>query len=183
MNRYCVFLRGVNVNGVSVKIAALREAFWAMGYPGAKTALASGNVIVSLEDGADIGAHKAKIERGLSAAFSYGAHVLLRSEAELASLIETAGKVSVPEGCHLYALFIEGPEALAALEDGFSAASHGPDERLISMEKDAFWIVKKGGTLDTEFSKKVLGRRLKSALTSRNINTVQKVAAMMAKRP
>ena len=183
MSRFCVFLRGINVNGVSIKMEALRQAFIRMGYPDAKTVLATGNVIVSLEDGAEPGAHKAKIKSGLSSAFSYDAHVLLRSEAEIASLLDAAGKVAVPEGCHLYALLIEEPEALTALKEAFSAAVHGQDEQFFPLEKDAFWTVPKGDTLNTEFSKKVLGsKRFKSALTSRNINTLQKVAAMMGKR-
>ncbi len=184
MERYCVFLRGINVNGVSIKMEALQQAFIRMGYPDVKTVLATGNVIVSLEDGATPGAHKTKIESGLCAAFSYDAHVLLRSEAEIASLLDAAGKVAVSEGCHLYALLIEEPDALAALKEAFSRASHGQDEQFAPLEKDAFWTVPKGNTLNTEFSKKILGsKRFKSTLTSRNVNTLQKVAAMMGKRP
>ena len=184
MNRYGVFLRGINVNGISIKMAALQEAFKAMGYPDAKTVLATGNVVLAMEEGAQLDAQKAKIESGLSAAFSYGAHVLLRSEAEIAALLQAAGGVGVPENCHLYALLIEDAEALLALEAAFSKASHGPDEQFIPLEKDALWIVPKGETLNTEFSAKVLGnKRFKSVLTSRNVNTMQKVAALMEKHP
>ncbi len=184
MNRYCVFLRGINVNGVSIKMAALQLAFETMSYPDAKTVLATGNVVVSLEDGAQVDAHKAKIESGLSATFFYDAHVLLRSEDEISTLLKTAGRITVPEGYHLYVLFIDEPDALASLKEAFSAVTHGPDEQFIPLERDAFWIVPKGETLKTEFSTKVLGnKRFKSVLTSRNVNTLQKVAALMEKRP
>ena len=183
MNRYCVFLRGINVNGVSIKMEALQEAFRSIGYPDAKTVLATGNVIVALEDGVDIRAHKAKIDTGLSNTFSYDAHVLLRSEGEITALLEAAGRVTIPDGCHLYALLIEEPDVLITLKEAFSKASRGQDEQFIPLEKDAFWTVPKGDTLKTEFASKVLGnKRFRSVLT-RNVNTLQKVADLMGKRP
>lgn len=91
VNRYCVFLRGINVNGISIKMAALQEAFCAMGYPDAKTVLATGNVILHLVDDAQLDDEKAKIESGPCAALSYDAHVLLRSEVEIAALLEATG--------------------------------------------------------------------------------------------
>lgn len=183
MNRYCVFLRGINVNGISIKMAALQEAFWAMGYPDAKTVLATGNVILHLVDDAQLDDEKAKIESGLCAALSYDAHVLLRSEVEIAALLQAVDRVNVPENCHRYVLFIDQPEILMALETAFSNATHGPDERFIPLEKDAFWIVPKGETLKTEFSAKTLGnKRFQNALTSRNINTLYRVESWMEKR-
>lgn len=43
----CAFLRGVNVGGMSMKMDRLKQAFTEMGYPDAKTLLASGNVVFS----------------------------------------------------------------------------------------------------------------------------------------
>ena len=180
MNRYCAFLRGINVNGVSIQMAALRQALENMGYQDVKTVLATGNVIIALEDSVLPEAHKARIENGLAAAFSYDAHVLLRSAAEVLALLEAASGISVPEGCHLYALLIEEQEALTSLGQAFLQASRSADEQFFPLHRDAFWVVQKGETLHTEFGTKVLGsKRYKSVLTSRNINTLKKVSALM----
>ena len=44
MTSYAVFLRGINVGGINIKMAALREALQAAGFQDAGTLLASGNV-------------------------------------------------------------------------------------------------------------------------------------------
>ena len=180
MNRYCVFLRGINVNGISIKMEALQKVFLDMGYPDAKTVLATGNVCITLPEGDGPEAHKAKIEQGLSSAFSYDAHAMLRSAEEVRTLLESAKTVDAPAGCHIYALLIEERNAVLSLKAAFEATARGPEERFLPLEQDALWIVPKGETLKTEFGAKVLGsKRYKSVLTSRNINTLGKVDKLL----
>jgi len=38
---YCVFLRGINVNGIKIKMDALKKAFQRMGFTNVKTILAT----------------------------------------------------------------------------------------------------------------------------------------------
>ena len=45
--RYVILLRGVNVGGVSVKMAELRELLAGLGYDEVKTVLASGNALAT----------------------------------------------------------------------------------------------------------------------------------------
>mgnify|MGYP006138439647 CR=1 FL=1 len=45
MARYAVFLRGVNVGGITIRSAELRQAFESLPVSGVKTLLASGNVV------------------------------------------------------------------------------------------------------------------------------------------
>lgn len=180
MNRYCVFLRGINVNGISIKMKALQKVFLDMGYPDAKTVLATGNVCITLPEGEGPKAHKAKIEQGLSSVFSYDAHVMLRSDKELHALVDHAETMDAPAGCHIYALLIEERDAGLSLKAAFEAAARGPEEQFLPLEQDALWIVPKGETLKTEFGAKVLGsKRYKSVLTSRNINTLGKVDKLL----
>lgn len=173
---YCVFLRGVNVNGIAVKMDALREAFRVMGHPEAKTILATGNVVVRLEDPA---AEKASIERTLSEIFSYEAYVLLRSEEELAAACAAAKDIAVPPDFHCYLLILEDG-TLAPLAEAFGSLPHMEGEQFFPLGRDAFWLVPKGSTVDSPFGSKALGsRRFKSVLTSRNMNTVEKVLSAM----
>ena len=47
MTRYAAFLRGVNVGGVTLKMADVAAAFTAAGFTDVKTVLASGNVLLT----------------------------------------------------------------------------------------------------------------------------------------
>lgn len=174
---YCVFLRGVNVNGVAVKMDALKEAFRTMGHPEAKTILATGNVVIRLEG--DPAAEKANIERALSQIFHYEAYVFLRSGEELEAACAAAKELAVPEGFHCYLLILE-KGTLPALAETFRSLPHMDGERFVPLGQDAFWLVPKGSTVDSPFGNKALGsRRFKSVLTSRNMNTIEKVLSAM----
>ncbi|HEY9264256.1 MAG TPA: DUF1697 domain-containing protein, partial [Mycobacterium sp.] len=51
MTRYAAFLRGVNVGGVNLKMAAVAQALEAAGFGDVKTILASGNVLLDSRAG------------------------------------------------------------------------------------------------------------------------------------
>jgi len=177
----CAFLRGINVNGIAIKMAELKAAFIEMGYADAKTLLATGNVVFSLageeqnpEDA------KGRIERELSNRFGYEAHVFLRGEREIREVIEAAETIDVPEGCHLYWFVCEDKELPLELERRFQELPAASEERFWARENGAFWIVPKGSTLSSDFGSKVLGsKKFKDKLTSRNINTIGKIAQAM----
>lgn len=175
--KYCAFLRGINVNGVNIKMDALKEAFVRMGLPDAKTILATGNVIFTPAEGSPSGREiKTQIEKALSRNFSYDAHVILRSSTEIRDIAASAQAIDVPEECHLYHLLCDDAQVLPDLKQLFDSISHVPDERLILLQSGAFWIVPKGSTLSSDFGSKGLGnKKYKDRLTSRNINTIQKV--------
>ena len=175
--KYCAFLRGVNVNGTAIKMEALRAAFWEMGVADARTVLASGNVVFSPpEDVPAPSELKGRIESGLTQAFRFDVHVFIRSGGELRKVLDAAQALPLPEGCHHYHLFYDGGEVGEELEKLFAAVPHTPDEYFSAGFDGASWIVQKGATLESAFGSKVLGSaRYKSLLTSRNINTLQKV--------
>lgn len=177
---YCALLRGVNVNGVAIKMEALRAAFAEMGFSGIKTVLATGNVVFTDETGAPEAELKRRVEAELSARFDYDAHVFLRDEAELARLLARAKEFPKPEGCHLYALFAESDEVAAGLPGLFASLAQLPGEALALRGRDALWSVPKGGTTDSAFGSRILGsRKYKSAVTSRNVNTLGKIVGAM----
>jgi uncharacterized protein (DUF1697 family) len=179
---FCVLLRGINVGGVRIKMDDLRRAFDKMGFPGAQTILATGNVILRaphMHD--DRREWQARIERGLSTRFGYEAHVLLRSHAAITAVLDEAQAISVPADTHQYVLFCDDPALPAELESLFESLPHAAEERFVRAEPDALWLVAKGGTLHSDFGSKVLGsKRFKHRLTSRNINTVARIADVLA---
>jgi len=178
--KYCAFLRGVNVNGVNIKMDRLKQAFIEMGFEDVKTVLATGNVVFCPgrdQKETELGAF---IERELSRYFQYEAHVLLRDALELQTILDTASSIELSKDYHLYCLLIEGAQIPGELEALFDSVPHLTGERFIPLGSDALWIVPKGSTLLSGFGSKVLGRkRYKSALTSRNINTIIKILGIM----
>lgn len=174
---YCVFLRGINVNGIKIKMDALKEVFYNMSFSSVKTILATGNVIFSVSEGSNSRQElKSLIEKELSEHFSYDSHVILCSNKEIMDIYSAAQKITVPEGCHNYFLLCDDQELLFELKYIFDSMSHTSQEQFYQSKYGAFWIVPKGFTLDSEFGSKVLGdKKYKSRLTSRNINTIEKI--------
>jgi uncharacterized protein (DUF1697 family) len=81
------FLRGVNLGKRTVKSADLKAAFVAMGYPEARTLIASGNVLFTARPSRSLAA---ELEIGLEARFGFPIAVVLRTRAELRAMIASA---------------------------------------------------------------------------------------------
>lgn len=180
---YCAFLRGINVNGITIKMDELKATFSQMGFADVKTILSTGNVIFSVrEDNESRGETKLRIERELGDRFRYDAHVLLRGSKEMEEVVAAAEAIVVPEGCHLYSFICEDEDLLGELKERFDAIPQVRDEQFLLTDGGAFWIVPKGSTLSSEFGSKVLGsKKYKDRLTSRNINTIHKIQKAMTK--
>ncbi len=179
IEKYCVFLRGVNANGVKMKMEHLKKAFVDMAYPDAKTILATGNVIISTQS-EDDAVLKQGIEKTLSNTFSYDAHVFIRSAEQLSAVMSAAGLLRKPPNCHLYYLICDDKNSISELCGVFSSLAHQQNEALIPIEDGAFWIVPIGATLESAFGTKALGdKKYKNKLTSRSMNTIEKIAKSM----
>ena len=77
-----MFLRGVNVGGIKVESAKLRQVLTGLGLTDVTTYLASGNVTFGSD--AAPATLTADVERALSDAFHYDAHVLVFRRSTLA---------------------------------------------------------------------------------------------------
>jgi hypothetical protein len=54
--------------------------------------------------------------------------------------------------------------------------SHSEEESIKPLKTDLLWIVAKGETLSSDFGSMVLGnKKYKEKLTSRNINTIERI--------
>src|SRR5688572_12421309 len=85
MGSYAVFLRGINVGGINIKMAELREALKAAGFADARTLLASGNVV--LASTLDAAAVKRECEKCLRVTFGYDAWVVVLDAARVSELV------------------------------------------------------------------------------------------------
>jgi len=175
-----VFLRGINVGGIQIKMDALKAAFAAMGFAHVQTVLASGNVIAAPPAYDSLPALKATIERELGSRFQYDAHVLLRGPEAISAILASARAVAVPEDAHLYVLLCDDPALPAELQALYDSMHHTSGEQFHQAGNEALWAVPKGSTLQSDFGNKVLGnKQYKARLTSRNLNTVEKVWQIM----
>jgi len=179
--KYCAFLRGINVNGITIKMGALKDAFIKMGFPDARTILATGNVIFTLAEENHIeGGPTAYIEKVLSQCFGFDAHVIMRSSGEIQDISDAAQTMDIPEEYHNYYLLCDDREKLLELMQLFDSVPHEPSEQFNIYKSGAFWMVPQGSTLSSNFGSKVLGnQKYKSVLTSRNMNTIRKIHKAM----
>jgi uncharacterized protein (DUF1697 family) len=175
--KYCAFLRGINVNGIKIKMDALREEFHKMNLSDVQTILATGNVIFNLPKGnCDKQELKAFIEKELSKNFNYDSHIILRDREEITNIYSEEKKITVPEEYHNYIIFCDDHELLFELKYLFDSLPHVSQEQLILSKYGLYWIVPKGFTLSSDFGSRVLGdKKYKSRLTTRNINTIEKI--------
>ncbi|WP_292010316.1 DUF1697 domain-containing protein [Chryseobacterium sp.] len=173
--KYCAFLRGVNVKGTNMKMAEVCKVFNEAGMKEVGSVLASGNIIFS--SGEKEKELKLKLEKAMSDHFSYEAYLFLKSDKEIEE-IWNKNPFEKKDNFHIYA-FIGSPEVENTLMKEFENASKTEDEKGTIVDHVFYWQVSKGNTLDSSFGK-VLGKKsLKDKVTSRNINTFEKLVNKM----
>ena len=169
MTRYAAFLRGVNVGGVSLKMADVAAVFTDAGFTEVKTILASGNVL--LNSSGSTAAVRRTAEAALRDAFGYDAWVLAYD-------IDTVARISadypfereVPEH-HSYVTFVSDPPVLDELvklaADAGETAARG--------DGVLYWQVARSATLTSAIGKTMGKKRYTSSTTTRNLRTLEKV--------
>ena len=168
--RYVILLRGVNVGGVSVKMAELRELLTGLGYDEVKTVLASGNALATSD--ASASDMKATVEGALKARFGYDAIVHVLTVEELRSAVDGYPFARGRDGWHDYALFVSDAAVKSALLALDIDAAH---EQAAGGEGVVYWTVPKGDTLDSELGRAIGKASFRPHLTSRNLNTLDKL--------
>lgn len=165
--KYCAFLRGVNVNGTSMKMAEVCKVFSDAGTSEVSSVLATGNLIFSSDkSAADL---KIILEKAMSDYFNYEAFLFIKSEKEVVAIFENS-PFTKADDLHIYA-FVGTEDIESVLLEEFNKSEH---ENATIIENIFYWQVPKGNTLDSEFGK-VLGKKsLKNKITSRNLNTIEK---------
>jgi uncharacterized protein (DUF1697 family) len=171
MNSYAVFLRGINVGGINIKMAELKDALKTRPFSGVKTLLASGNVVLA-SDLPPAGV-KAEFEACLREAFGYDAWVVVLTAGRVADIVAACPYPADDASTHTYLTLASDTEALTELHDA-GTALEGTELTRLGPEALA-WLAPAGGTLESPFSKLSAKVKYKSATTTRNLRTMIKV--------
>jgi uncharacterized protein (DUF1697 family) len=178
MPRYVAFLRAINVGGHTVKMDELRKLFSGMGFSNVATFIASGNVIFE-SPSKDALALEKKISIALENALGYSVAVFIRSAEEVAHIAEyEAYKESALEEGSLFVVLL--PDAAGAREKKIIASLETPVDSLRVTKREIYWHARKNFR-DAQFSPARLEKLLGKPATFRNVTTMRKIAAVIAK--
>lgn len=176
MESYAVFLRGINVGGINIKMADLKAALKAYPFTDVKTLLASGNVV--LRSTLDAAGVKKQFEKCLREAFGYDAWVVVLTAERIAQLVEACPYPADDKTTHSYVTLTSDTAMLDELFDAATALGAPGDGGVkhvrLGPEASA-WLAPAGGTLDSPFSKLSSKARYKASTTTRNLRTLIKV--------
>lgn len=176
MPAYIALVRGINVGGKSMPMAALRALFAKLGYADARTYIQSGNAVftASGKDGRKIAAG---LEAAIAKAFGYEAAVIVRSLEEWRGLLEANpyGKRKLAEGERLFITFLEDPPAKAAA--AALEAVRDPKDEVKVRGSEAFLLVR-GSYGESNLSNAFVEKKLGVRATTRNLPTTLKLLEM-----
>lgn len=152
-------------------MVAASKVFADVGMHNVSFVLATGNILFSSDK--NLGELKRILENALSERFNYEAYLFIKTEREVFDIFNKNPFVKA-EDFHIYACVgTKGIEV--TLLEKFNNSIKFPDEKGKIENETFYWQISKGNTLDSNFGK-VLGRKeLKDRLTSRNINTLEKI--------
>lgn len=176
MPAYIALIRGINVGGKAMPMAALRDLLAKSGYADARTYIQSGNAVFTAP-----GKDGRKIARALEAAiaktFGYEAAVIVRGLEEWRALLKANpyGKRKLEEGERLFVTFLEDVPAQAAAAK--LEAVKDPKDEVKVRGSEAFLLVRGSygeSNLSNAFVEKALGVRA----TTRNMPTTLKLLEM-----
>jgi len=177
MSRCIAFLRAVNVGGRTVKMAALRDAFEALGFTGVETFIASGNVIFETR-ARDFAALERKIETHLNTAFGFEIHTFIRGADELAAIAshpafdaaEVAAASTFVVG---FLAAVPSAEALRTIQ-----RFNTDIDRFHVNDRELYWLSRQRQSEST-FSNAQFEKAVGMRSTFRGISTLQKLNARL----
>ncbi|MFE5671820.1 DUF1697 domain-containing protein [Agromyces sp. NPDC056523] len=173
MSDWIALLRGVNVGGITVKSAELRETFAGLGFTGVQTVLASGNVAFE-SDRTDAATLKRDIEQALSDRFGYEAWIVLITPERLRAIVGAFPFDANDASRQPYVVFASESSVI----DELMAAAGVPDPHADPLERGdgvVYWNPVKGTTVSTPFAKLLAKARFKPTTTNRNLRTLRKL--------
>ena len=175
MTRYAALLRGVNVNGITIKSADLKALFVELGFDEVRTVLASGNVLFNAV-GRGAAKLKARIEKALRERFDYDAWIVLVTQAKLAKVLAAYPFPRQDDELQPYVVFGSDRAALAELMSKAKPVLDDAIERLQAGAGVLYWQVPRGRSTETPVARLCAKPRYKAAITTRNLRTVEKLA-------
>ncbi|KZX21368.1 DUF1697 domain-containing protein [Rathayibacter tanaceti] len=185
MTRYLALLRGVNVNGRTVRSAELAETVAGVGGERVRTVLASGNAAFDSDRSA--AALKPALEAALAERFGYDAWIVLVTQEALAAVLAAYPFPRIDAEAHPYVVFGSDEEALDAAQAAIGETD--PAVELVARGADVlrgtdvlygadvlYWRCPRGSSTDTPVAKVLARSAYRSTTTTRNLRTVEKLA-------
>lgn len=177
MTTYVALLRGINVGGHrQVPMEALRRVVESVGHADVATYIASGNVVFDTPE-RDTRAVADELEIALLEAFGFGVEVVVRTAGEMAAI--AAENPFVARRAHtkdLYVAFARGPIPGEPRVD----RTYAPDEFCLAAR--VVYLHMPAGYGNSKLNASVLQRVAGSSVTTRNWNTVTKLAELAGGR-
>jgi uncharacterized protein (DUF1697 family) len=171
--RYAAFMRALNVGGRVVKMDALKKIFGKIGFKGAESFIASGNIVFE-SPSKDRAAMEKKIAAGLEKALGYDVATFLRDFEELAAIGAAMPFKGIDDAPTYVVGFLHAPLDAAATMRLMGLAS--PVDRFAILGREVFWYSQIGQG-ESKFSANVFDKALGVRSTWRNLRTVRKMVA------
>ena len=172
---YCAFLRGVNLNGRRLLMADVCATFRQAGLTDVSSILASGNICFrSTDQPADL---VNRLRQTLTSDFGLDVPLVIASGEQIDQAL--AGVPWPPDPATTRYVFFTQPGLAEALWQAWAAVTPVEAEAAALINGQFYWRCSKGRTLDSGFSPILGAKRFRDGITSRNLNTVVKVAARL----
>ncbi len=170
--KFVVFLRGINVGGHhKVPMAELKTLLKSMGFSSIKTFLASGNIV--LEGGEEL---VLTIQKRLEQHFGFSIPCFIIPFEKLQKLVESAPFDTVEAGKKIKHYVTFSADGVSIPKPLPWSSGDGSFQIILQQESAVYSFIdlEKGKTTD---AMKVLEKFLGKNITTRNINTLEKIVA------
>lgn len=174
---YCAFFRGINLNGVKMTMPTIKERFEKLGFSNVITILATGNVVFSVDD-MDVPTIIKCIVDDLSTYYEREVYIFLKTLQGIDHVINHAIEYD-SKTMNLYWMLVDDKVTLNAIFNEFNPETAMEGEQVVIRGGELYWVVPKGFTLKTPFGKVLGKKKYQKHLTSRNLNTINKVLSKM----
>lgn len=177
MTAFVSLFRGINVGGRTVKMAELKNVHEALGLKNVFTYIQSGNVVFSSDD-ADPAQLQRRIEDDFAQKFGFRSAVMVRSAAELQAIIEKNPFQGQSDKASnwIVVMFLAAQPDDGALE-ALQTAYHGHEEIVLTGKE--LYLYYPDGIGRSKLTNSLIEKKLKTAGTARNWNTVLQLQKML----
>jgi uncharacterized protein (DUF1697 family) len=176
MNIHVAFLRGINVGGRKViKMQDLKSIFESLEFHNVRTYIQSGNVIFAAAEERPLDL-QIRIERKLEEVLGYKVTAIIRTARELEQVIQGNPFVGNADDGMLYVTFLSEAPTAEAIEQLASYRNGVDDVHVVNREA---YLMCRNGYGRTLFSNNFLESKLGVQATTRNWQTVNRIASMV----
>lgn len=175
--QYVALLRGINVGGHhKVPMAELKSMMHNLGFEDVKTLLNSGNVVFTVEHGTEASLEKT-LSASLQSTFGFAVPSLVRNAETIQSIVtaDPFKDVPVTKDIRLYVTFLNNTPGSANIPWESDDGSF----RITGIQDNAVFSVLDLSKSKTVAAMKILEQSYGKDITTRNWNTVVKIAGLL----